>query len=75
MTFQNQIPTLQRSRALSFIPTTVSSYMKVKPTDIPTFMPYFQYHEYGNIFTPTCKRLIIVNNETFRTITFHSVPK
>ena len=72
MTFQNQIPTLQRLHALSSIPTTVSSYMKVKPTDIPTFMPYFPY---GNIFTPTPKRLIIVNNLTFRTITFRSVPE
>ena len=57
MTFQNQIPTLRTLRVLSYIPTTVSSYMKVKPTDIPTFMLYVQY---GNIFTP--KRLIIVNN-------------
>ena len=57
MTFQNQITTLQRLHALLYMPTTVSSYMKVKPTDIPTFMLYFQY---GNIFTP--KRLIIVNN-------------
>ena len=57
MTFYNQIPTLQRLSALLYIPTTVSSYMKVKPTDTTTFMLYFQY---GNIFTP--KRLIIVNN-------------
>ena len=34
---------LQWLRALPFIPATVSSYMKVEPTDIPIFLTCLKY--------------------------------